>query len=272
MLPSRLRDAVRLRCFAGLSHEQIAALCGVTPARVKSRLHEAREKLRESLPLLHQGLDDPPGLDGPARRQTMASVQMTRDGAWVLERLSLARQVGLCCNVKDGGKLDTEALAAVGEVDRGVAFAEQCHGTLSLAELIDILNYVDQGTERRIVDELDRLDPGFAETIKQNMFIFEDLVLFDHRAIRALFGRARERDLLLGLASTLPDVREHMLSALPETERDAWRGRIRATEPQGAATGAARFAVVDECRRMDGDGTIRGSRGADGTWRFTAQE
>jgi len=202
----------------------------------------------------------------------MESVRKVKDGAHVLERLSLARQVRLCACVKAREKFDADTLAAIGEVDTGVAFIEECHATLSLAELIDILNYVDPGTERRIVEELESRDPEFAETVKQNMFVFEDFVLFDAKAIRAMVSRVRERDLLLGLASTLPTVREHILAALPEEGRAGWLERIRMTEVRGPETNAARFAVVEECRKMDHDGTLHGHRDPDGAWRFTARE
>ena len=216
MLRPRLREAIRLHYFAGLSLGEIGSLCGVPAARVKSRLHEARKRLRQTLPLLHQGLEASPGAGARARKETMESVQKVRDGAHVIERLSLARQVRLCACVKAREKFDADTLAAIGEIDTGVAFIEQCHATLSLAELVDILNYADPGTENRVVEELERRDPEFAETLKQNMFVFEDFVLFDAKAIRAMVSRVKERDLLLGLASTLPTVREHILSALPE--------------------------------------------------------
>ena len=272
MLRPRLREAIRLHYSAGLSLGEIGSLCGVAEARVKSRLHEARKKLRQTLPLLHQGLEASPGSDTPARRATMESVRKVKDGAHVLERLSLARQVRLCACVKAREKFDAEVLAAIGEIDNGVTFVEECHATLSLAELIDILNYVDPGTERRIVEELERRDPEFAETVKQNMFVFEDFVLFDAKAIRAMVARVRERDLLLGLASTMPTVREHILSALPEEGRAGWLERIRMTEVRGPETNAARFAVVEACRKMDHDGTLHGHRDPDGAWRFTARE
>ena len=40
----------------------------------------------------------------------------------------------------------------------------------------------------------------------------------------------------------------------------------------GPDTNAARFAVVEECRKMNHDTIIRGHRDADGRWSFTASE
>ena len=43
------RDVLALRYVEGLSYREIAVVSGITVARVKSRLHDARELLRERL-------------------------------------------------------------------------------------------------------------------------------------------------------------------------------------------------------------------------------
>jgi RNA polymerase sigma-70 factor (ECF subfamily) len=48
-LPELDRDVFLLRETVGLSYEEIAEACGMTPAAVRSRLHRARRALRESL-------------------------------------------------------------------------------------------------------------------------------------------------------------------------------------------------------------------------------
>jgi RNA polymerase sigma-70 factor (ECF subfamily) len=43
------REVLALRYVEGLGYREIAAALGLTVARVKSRLHDGREKLRERL-------------------------------------------------------------------------------------------------------------------------------------------------------------------------------------------------------------------------------
>ncbi|HBF77396.1 MAG TPA: flagellar motor switch protein FliG, partial [Clostridiaceae bacterium] len=50
--------------------------------------------------------------------------------------------------------------------------------------LVDILNNVDRGTEKSILDELDRNEPELAEKIRSNMFIFEDITTLDNTSIQ----------------------------------------------------------------------------------------
>jgi RNA polymerase sigma-70 factor (ECF subfamily) len=50
------RDVFLLREVAGLSYDEIAVSCELSPAAVRSRLHRARQQLRETLrPHLHDG-------------------------------------------------------------------------------------------------------------------------------------------------------------------------------------------------------------------------
>jgi RNA polymerase sigma-70 factor (ECF subfamily) len=48
-LPDLDRDVFLLRESAGLSYDEIATTCGLTPDAVRSRLHRARQQLREML-------------------------------------------------------------------------------------------------------------------------------------------------------------------------------------------------------------------------------
>ncbi|MBJ8191914.1 flagellar motor switch protein FliG, partial [Bacillus cereus] len=45
-----------------------------------------------------------------------------------------------------------------------------------IESIVQILNGVDRGTERTILDSLEIQDPELAEEIKKRMFVFEDIV------------------------------------------------------------------------------------------------
>ena len=50
--------------------------------------------------------------------------------------------------------------------------------------IVEILNLVDRSTEKIIIEALEEDDPELAEEIKKRMFVFEDIVLLDDRAIQ----------------------------------------------------------------------------------------
>jgi len=50
--------------------------------------------------------------------------------------------------------------------------------------VVEILNNVDRATEKTIIEALEDDDPELAEEIKKRMFVFEDIVLLEDRAIQ----------------------------------------------------------------------------------------
>lgn len=65
--------------------------------------------------------------------------------------------------------------------------------------VVQVLNGVDRTTERTILDTLEIQDPELAEEIKKRMFVFEDIVTLDARAIQRIIREVSNEDLLLSL-------------------------------------------------------------------------
>ncbi len=55
--------------------------------------------------------------------------------------------------------------------------------------IVDILNRVDRGTEKHILEELEKEDAELAEEIRQQMFILKTLSLWAITPSRELYGR-----------------------------------------------------------------------------------
>ncbi|SEM31312.1 flagellar motor switch protein FliG [Candidatus Frackibacter sp. WG12] len=83
-----------------------------------------------------------------------------------------------------------------------------------LDSIVDILNLVDRGTEKTILEELDEDDPELAEDIKQRMFVFEDIVLLTDRAIQMVLREIDMEDLGLALKTVGDEVSEKIFSNL----------------------------------------------------------
>ncbi|MCL6617087.1 MAG: flagellar motor switch protein FliG, partial [Anoxybacillus ayderensis] len=58
--------------------------------------------------------------------------------------------------------------------------------TGGIEAVVEVLNGVDRATERTILDALEIQDPELAEEIKKRMFVFEDIVTLDNRAIQRI--------------------------------------------------------------------------------------
>jgi flagellar motor switch protein FliG len=76
-------------------------------------------------------------------------------------------------------------------------------GTKAVAE---IMNRLDRGTEKQVMTLLQEADGALAETIRSQMFTFEDVIQVDDRGIQRLLKEVDQKDLVLGLKSASPDL------------------------------------------------------------------
>ena len=65
--------------------------------------------------------------------------------------------------------------------------------------IVEVLNNVDRGTEKIIIEALEEEDPELAEEIKKRMFVFEDIVLLDDRSIQKVLREVENQELAKAL-------------------------------------------------------------------------
>ena len=65
--------------------------------------------------------------------------------------------------------------------------------------VVEVINNVDRGTEKSIIEALEEEDPELAEEIKKKMFVFEDIVLLDDKAIQKTLRELDNSDLAKAL-------------------------------------------------------------------------
>ncbi|QGQ96229.1 flagellar motor switch protein FliG [Paenibacillus psychroresistens] len=128
--------------------------------------------------------------------------------------------------------------------------------------IVQILNGVDRGTERTILDALEIQDPELAEEIKKRMFVFEDIVNVDNRSIQRIIRDIENADLQLALKVASEEVREaifkNMSKRMSETFREEmeYMGPVRLRDVEEAQT-----RIVATIRRLEEAGEIIIARG-----------
>lgn len=131
-----------------------------------------------------------------------------------------------------------------------------------IESIVKILNGVDRGTERTILDSLEIQDPELAEEIKKRMFVFEDIVNIDNRSIQRIIRDIENSDLQLALKVASEEVRDsifrNMSKRLAETfkEEMEYMGPVRLRDVEEAQT-----RIVATIRRLEEGGEIIIARG-----------
>ncbi len=134
--------------------------------------------------------------------------------------------------------------------------------TGGIQAVVDVLNEVDRSTERTILDTLEVQDPELAEEIKKRMFIFDDIVILDNRAIQRVIREVDNEDLQLALKVASDEVKEvifkNMSQRMAETfkEEMEYMGPVRLRDVEEAQS-----RIVSTIRRLDEIGEIVIARG-----------
>lgn len=72
--------------------------------------------------------------------------------------------------------------------------------------IVSILNTVDRATEKHIMESLEIEEPELADEIRKKMFVFEDILLLDDRAIQRVLRDVDNNDLGVALKAANEDV------------------------------------------------------------------
>lgn len=74
--------------------------------------------------------------------------------------------------------------------------------------LIEILNRSDRATERLIFEGLEEYDSELADEVRQQMFVFEDIVTLDDRSIQLILRQVDSKNLSVALKGVKAEVRD----------------------------------------------------------------
>lgn len=80
--------------------------------------------------------------------------------------------------------------------------------------IVSILNTVDRGTEKHIMESLEIEEPELADEIRKKMFVFEDILLLDDRAIQRVLRDVDNNDLEVALKGANEEVKGVILKNL----------------------------------------------------------
>lgn len=129
---------------------------------------------------------------------------------------------------------------------------------------VEVLNRVDRVTERTIMDTLEEEDPELADEIRKRMFMFEDIVKLDDRAIQQVIREVDSRDWALALKTVSDDVANAIYRNMSKRAGDMLKEDIEYMGPVRLRdVEEAQQRIVSTIRRLEETGEIIISRGVE---------
>ena len=128
--------------------------------------------------------------------------------------------------------------------------------------IVNILNTVDRTTEKHIMESLEIEEPELADEIRKKMFVFEDILLLDDRAIQRVLRDVDNADLGVALKAANEEVQNVIFKNLSKRlaamikEDMEFMGPVRMKDVE-----EAQQRVVSVIRKLEDSGEIVISRG-----------
>ena len=126
-------------------------------------------------------------------------------------------------------------LQTLGEVKR-----ESSGGLRAVAE---IFNQLDGELSNEILAQVGERDSALVESIRQKMFVFDDLMMIDANGVKELLGRADRKQLTIALKGTSDELRKHLLQGMSQ------RGAAMLLEDM-EALGPVKIREVEAAQQM----------------------
>ncbi|NLL80133.1 MAG: flagellar motor switch protein FliG [Clostridiales bacterium] len=128
--------------------------------------------------------------------------------------------------------------------------------------IVEILNTVDRGTEKHIMETLEIEEPELADEIRKKMFVFEDILLLDDRAIQRVLRDVDNNDLAIALKGANEQVQTTIFNNMSKRlavmikEDMEFMGPVRMKDVE-----EAQQKIVNIIRKLEDSGEIVISRG-----------
>jgi flagellar motor switch protein FliG len=127
-------------------------------------------------------------------------------------------------------------------------------GVPSVAE---ILNAVDRSVEEEVLSDIEEESSQLAEEIRQLMFVFDDIINLDDRAVREVLKEISNDDLTMALKAASEDLQEKFFSNLSERAANMIREDLEIMGPVKLSdVEAAQQNIVKVVRRLEAEGRI----------------
>ena len=140
-------------------------------------------------------------------------------------------------------------LQALGEFSR-----ESYGGVRAVAEMF---NRLDSATSKEILEDIEVKDTTLFETIRQLMFVFEDLLLIDQGGLKEVLSRTDRKILTVALKGTSDQLRNHIFGSMSQRGAEMLKEDIDALGPVKIRdVESAQQQIISIVRQLEGEGVL----------------
>lgn len=188
-----------------------------------------------------------------------------KTAAVILSSLSEQRQTEVVARIANMGSTSPEYLKEAERIlerkisSMGVTDQVAVGG---IDSIVEIINSLDRGTEKSIMEGMDIYDGNLAEEIRKRMFVFEDIAKLSGIAVQRVLKEINNNDLAIALKMATEEVSDIIFSNISKRMADMLKDDMEVMGPVRVRDiEEAQQRIVNAVRRLEEAGEIMIARG-----------
>ncbi len=205
------------------------------------------------------------------RPQVIALIMSYMDpeqAAQILEQLPDQKRIPILEGMAKMDRVSPEAIAIVEEeMKRKFATIITSEDNMNLGGIdyvADIMNHVDRSNEKRIFDEMDKINPDLAQSIRDKMFVFENILDMDDRSVQRFIRDCDTKDVVYALKNASDDMKQIFFSNMSKRMAETVQGDLEiTTNVRMKDVEEAQQRIVNIIRSLEDAGEVIIKKGGD---------
>jgi len=131
-----------------------------------------------------------------------------------------------------------------------------------IGSVVQIINSIDRGTEKFILESLDTSDADLADEIRKRLFVFEDIAKLSNQAIQRVLKEVESSDVTIALKGATEEVKKAIFSNVSNRVQEMITDDLEVMGPVRVRdVEAVQQKIVNAIRQLEEAGEIIVSRG-----------
>jgi len=201
--------------------------------------------------------------------QTIATILTyleSEQAAEVVATFPEEKRIDILLRMSALGSVKPEALNELGkivEAQLSVHSGGKAASIGGVKSVADLVNFLDSAIETQVLDGIGGVDNELSEQIKENMFVFDNIVDMDGRSVQTLLRDISSETLMIALKGADDRVKEKVFTNMSKRAAELMRDDLEAQAPvKISEVEAAQKEVLASARKLADAGEI--SLGAKG--------
>ena len=198
------------------------------------------------------------------RPQVIALIMAYMDpmqAAQILEELPDDKRIQTVESMARMDRVSPDAIAIVEEeMKRKFATIITSEDNMSLGGIdyvADMMNHVERSSERKIFEELDKRNPELSQSIREKMFVFENILDMDDRSVQRFVRDCETKDIVYALKSASEEMKTIFVNNMSKRMADSVRADLEiTTNVRLKDVEEAQQRIVNVIRKLEEQGEV----------------